>query len=149
MKIIIAGIRTLTEYSVVCRAVDCSGFSISMVVSGLDEWDKKKTRAQGFRLRGVDALGVRWARQHKIDFICFPPNWERYGRRAGPKRNGEMAIYADGLIAIWDGQSRGTKDMIDAMFKAKKPIFVYSIHSRSFGGVHGFGNEKVCPTISR
>lgn len=32
---------------------------------------------------------------------------------AGFKRNSEMARYADGLIAIWDGRSNGTKHMID------------------------------------
>jgi len=43
------------------------------------------------------------------------------------RRNREMARYAEGLVAIWDGPSRGTKDMIDAMFALKKPIFVYGI----------------------
>jgi hypothetical protein len=144
VKIIIAGIRTLVDYSVVCRAVEISGFSISMVVSGLDE-DIEKRRVQGFRIRGVDALGERWARQNKIPFKRFSPNWERYGKRAGPKRNREMALFADGLLAIWNGQSRGTKDMIDAMFEVKKPIFIYSIPSRTMGG----GREKVAPRLSR
>jgi len=126
VKIIIAGIRTLTDYSIVCRAVEISGLKISMVVSGLDDEIEKRS-VQGFRIRGVDALGVRWAKQHKIPFIVFPPNWNRYGKRAGPKRNREMAVYANGLIAIWNGRSDGTKDMIDAMYNKKKPIFVYSL----------------------
>jgi hypothetical protein len=35
-----------------------------------------------------------------------------------------MAEYADCLIAVWDGSSRGTKNMIDEMNKLKKPVFV-------------------------
>lgn len=119
MKIIIAGSRILTDYSIVCRAVENSGFDISMVISGGS--------------RGVDTLGEQWARQHKISLERFTANWERYGNRAGNLRNREMAVYADGLLAIWNGQSRGTKDMIDVMFERKKPIFIYSIPFRSFG----------------
>ena len=40
-------------------------------------------------------------------------DWQKYGKRAGPIRNKEMADYADTLIAFWDGQSRGTKNMIE------------------------------------
>lgn len=113
MKIIIAGTRTVTDYSVVCRAVESSGFDISMVVSG--------------GARGVDTLGERWAREHGAHFIRMPADWGRHGKSAGMKRNREMARYADGLVAIWDGRSRGTKGMIDTMFVLKKPIFVYGI----------------------
>ena len=43
----------------------------------------------------------------------FPADWDKYGKAAGYKRNGEMARNADALIAFWDGKSRGTKHMID------------------------------------
>ena len=36
-----------------------------------------------------------------------------HGRAAGPIRNKEMANNADALIAFWDGQSRGTRSMIN------------------------------------
>ncbi|WP_197026348.1 hypothetical protein [Polaribacter sp. Hel_I_88] len=42
----------------------------------------------------------------------FPAEWNKFGKAAGPVRNKEMAIYADALIAFWDGKSRGTKNMI-------------------------------------
>ena len=35
-----------------------------------------------------------------------------------------MAEYADALIAIWNGISRGTKHMIDIMKEKTKPTFV-------------------------
>ena len=39
--------------------------------------------------------------------------WIKYGRAAGPRRNKQMAEYADALLAYWDGKSRGTKNMIE------------------------------------
>jgi hypothetical protein len=39
------------------------------------------------------------------------------GRKAGPLRNQEMAEEADALIAIWDGQSAGTRSMIEEAHK--------------------------------
>ena len=43
----------------------------------------------------------------------FPADWERHGKAAGYIRNREMAQNADALVAFWDGESRGTKSMID------------------------------------
>lgn len=46
----------------------------------------------------------------------MPANWSRYGRSAGYIRNQEMADYVGPsgmLVAVWDGQSRGTQHMID------------------------------------
>jgi hypothetical protein len=58
--------------------------------------------------RGVDRLGERWAREHGIRVTRFQPDWLNHGKSAGFRRNQEMADYADALIALWDGQSRGT-----------------------------------------
>lgn len=47
----------------------------------------------------------------------FPPNWDKHGKSAGYKRNREMAFYATHLVAFWDGESKGTKHMIDLAYK--------------------------------
>lgn len=36
-----------------------------------------------------------------------------------------MAVYAEALIAIWDGRSKGTKHMIAMAKKRELPIFIY------------------------
>lgn len=61
----------------------------------------------------------------------FNADWTKHGRAAGPIRNAEMARYADRLIAVWDGKSRGTKNMIDTAKKYKLEVYV-----------HMFGREK-------
>ena len=38
-----------------------------------------------------------------------------------------MAEYADALIAVWDGESRGTKNMIDEATSRNLKLFVYKI----------------------
>ena len=69
--------------------------------------------------RGADTLGERFANEMGLEIFRFIPDWDGLGKRAGYVRNAEMAKFAveDGnygvLIAFWDGQSRGTKHMID------------------------------------
>ena len=67
--------------------------------------------------RGADALGEHFAYTYEYEVIRFPAAWDIYGKSAGYRRNAEMAKYASEaygvLFAFWDGQSRGTKHMID------------------------------------
>ena len=98
MRVIIAGSRTITSYDTVKEAVANSGFTITTVISGC--------------ARGVDQLGEKWANENGVKIARFPANWEKYGKRAGAIRNAAMADNADALIAVWDGKSAGTRDMI-------------------------------------
>ena len=66
--------------------------------------------------RGADSLGERYAQERGCELIRMPAEWDRYGKAAGYKRNEAMAQTAGtggGLIAFWDGKSRGTGHMID------------------------------------
>ena len=63
--------------------------------------------------RGADQMGERYARERGFQLRRFPADWEQYGKSAGHIRNAKMADNADALIAFWDGESRGTKNMID------------------------------------
>src|SRR6185369_18019492 len=103
MKVIIAGSRDIVKQELIKAAVELSGFNIDTVVSG--------------GARGVDTLGERWASANRKGVAQFIPNWDKYGKGAGMVRNGLMAEFADALIAIWDGESRGTKNMIETMTK--------------------------------
>ena len=98
MKTIIAGSRSINDIEIIRSAVKISGFNITEVVSGT--------------ARGVDRLGEVYADKEDIVIKRFPADWDRYGRGAGYRRNAQMAEYGDALIAIWDGESRGTASMI-------------------------------------
>ncbi len=110
MKLIIAGSRTITDYSLLKTALDNNGLPITTIISG--------------GARGVDQLGERYAKENGIDLIIMPANWDLHGRSAGYKRNVAMAQIADGLLAFWDGQSKGTKHMIDIATSKNLPVIV-------------------------
>lgn len=99
MKVIIAGSRTICNPFYVSLAIKNADFPISEVVCGL--------------AHGVDLFGKLWAEVFHVPVKEFPADWTNLGKRAGYVRNTEMAEYADALIAIWDGKSKGTKHMID------------------------------------
>jgi len=111
MKTIIAGSRSVVDLVHITEAVGQCGWNISEVVSGT--------------CPGPDKLGEEWANKVNIPIKKFPADWDRLGKCAGFQRNSEMAEYADALIAIWDGISRGTKDMISKARKANLKIFIY------------------------
>ena len=100
-QIIIAGGRDFNDYPLLERTVD----------QFLADVHDEITIFCG-TARGADSLGERYAKKRGYAVRNFPPDWRRYGRAAGPKRNQEMAEEADALAAFWDGESRGTGDMI-------------------------------------
>lgn len=109
MKTIIAGSRNITDYNIVLAAIKESGFTITEVVCGLAS--------------GPDTLGEQYAIERNIPVTYFPANWRELGKSAGYIRNEQMGNYGECLIAIWDGESRGTKHMID--YAKKKGLLVY------------------------
>ena len=77
--------------------------------------------------RGVDEMGKKAAQAKNIPVKSFPADWSKHGKSAGPIRNREMAEYADALVAIWDGKSKGTKNMIDTAKKLGLKVFVLTV----------------------
>ena len=103
-RIIIAGGRNFNDYNLLKEKVD-------NIIS-----DKRKTHQiyiVSGKARGADSLGEKYANENGLNIMEFPADWDKHGRSAGYKRNVEMAENADALIAFWDGESRGTKHMID------------------------------------
>jgi hypothetical protein len=72
--------------------------------------------------QGIDVCGEAYAREVKLAIERFHPDWEKNGKAAGPIRNREMAKHAHGLLLIWDGESKGSANMLSEMKKQKKPI---------------------------
>ena len=111
MKVIIAGSRQINDYQVVVDAINDASFAITQVVCGM--------------ARGVDKLGERWAIENNIPVKRFPANWAKYGRSAGFRRNEQMVEYADALIAIWDGYSRGTAHTINLARRRELMVWTF------------------------
>lgn len=105
MRIIIAGGRNFNDYNKLKNS--CNKILINqeeiIIVSG--------------NANGADKLGERYAKENNYSIEIHPAEWDKYGKSAGYRRNQTMANNADGLIAFWDGKSKGTKHMIDIATK--------------------------------
>lgn len=123
LRIIIAGSRDFNDYKLlkssmrdILKNTSLEGINKIKIISGT--------------ARGADQLGERFAKQFKLEVVKFPADWDRFVKSAGYIRNEEMAKYSvkDGsygmLVAFWDGESRGTKHMINLAKKHGVEIHV-------------------------
>ena len=102
MKVIIAGSRNFTDYKKLCKI--CNHIL-------QDQTDIEIV--SGAYYKGADKLGEQYAAEKGFLLTKFSADWKSYGKAAGPKRNEQMANYANALIAFWDGKSKGTKHMVE------------------------------------
>lgn len=111
MKTIIAGSRDITDFAAVEDAFLSCPWDVSEIVSG--------------GARGVDTLAENLADLYRIPKTVFPADWAKYKKAAGPLRNEQMARYADALIAVWDGRSPGTRNMIKTASLLKLKVHIH------------------------
>ena len=76
---------------------------------------------------GVDSIGEKWADLHNVPIEHFLPDWKKYGRSAGPRRNKIMVERADYIICFWDGKSRGTASTVKYTQNCGKPLRIKDI----------------------
>ena len=132
MKVIIAGSRTFHDYQLLETKVD-------NILQNQDDIEIISGTA-----KGADQLGERYSKQRGYKLTKFPAPWhdtnnkpfgevkvnkrgKQYWTRAGAQRNQWMADYADALIAFWEDESTGTKDMIQRAEKAGLKVRVIKV----------------------
>ena len=113
MRIVVCGSRIISNRILILDAIRSYRFyeNISEIVTG--------------GAIGVDEIADKIAGELKFDRTIMYPNWEKYGKKAGFLRNKKMIEYANGLIAIWDGKSKGTKHSINLAEKRYTNYFVH------------------------
>ena len=128
IKIIIAGSRTYNDYSTVSNIVDHI-LRTKLYKKGYKPSDIEIVCGMA---NGADTLGEHYANSNGFAIHYFPAEWDKYGKSAGYIRNKQMAEYASyrkgygALIAFWDGNSKGTKHMIDLAKEYGMKVFVYN-----------------------
>ena len=109
MKVIIAGTRNLK-------------ISKQQILISLDNFILNPTEIVSGNSGNVDIAGEIFALELGLKVTRFKANWE-LGKKAGPIRNKEMALYADVLLLIWDGKSKGSANMKKEMLSLNKPVY--------------------------
>ena len=77
--------------------------------------------------RGIDTIAENWAKANNIEWVCYLPQWDIFGKRAGMIRNEEMINFCDVLISFWDGHSAGTKHAIDYAKNLGRKVIIHLI----------------------
>ena len=124
MKLIIAGSRHLNRNDI------WGAIEFFTIKEAIDEGQIEEVICGG--ARGVDQIGKLWAEDQGITVTMFPAQWVLFGKKAGHLRNREMAKYADRLLLIWDGISKGSANMKAEMIKLDKPIYEIIIENPNY-----------------
>ena len=119
MNIVIAGSRNFNNYPLLQQTLS----------SYIKDLPKQPIMIISGGAKGADQLGERYAKEHKLPTKRFIPDWDLWGKAAGPIRNRKMAQVADVIFVFWDGKSRGSQSMIQCAKNAKVQCFVI----RSYG----------------
>lgn len=141
MKLIIAGSRELdgkeiTDLRFIEKAIKDSKIKreeIEEIISG--------------GARGIDKLAEKFAVKNGIKFTEMKADWDKNGKAAGYIRNEEMSKVGDQLLAVWNGESKGTRHMIDIMKAEGKKVSVLAIgleeeREKQFYGKQTFQAQK-------
>ena len=115
MKLAIVGTRTFNDFNLLESKIkeNYNINKISEIISG--------------GAKGADALAEKLANKYNIKLNVHYPNWEKYGKSAGPIRNKLIINECDECIAFWDGISKGTKSSINLCNEMEKNFKIIKI----------------------
>lgn len=105
-KIAVGGSRSLESYEIVSSVLKNLLKPADVILSG--------------NAPGADRLGERFGLENGIEVKIIPSRWECHGFKATMMRNEVLLKSADYVICFWDGESKGTRHMMDIALKAKK-----------------------------
>lgn len=118
--LLIVGSRSFDNYNTlatVCDKLLVNHTEITIVSGGAD---------------GADKLAERYAKERDYALKVFTAEWSKFGNSAGYKRNEDMHRYISqfthrGVVAFWDGFSKGTAHSFELAPKFHNPIRIYTV----------------------
>ena len=116
-RVIIAGGRDFDDYEYMST-------KLNELFKDQNLFNNKAIKVISGMAKGADTLGIQYADEHKLTKILFPANWKEYPRIAGFLRNNDMLSIATHLIAFWNGESSGTKHMIEIAQEKGIPTWI-------------------------
>lgn len=111
---------------------------MKIAITGSRSWDDADTLAatlDSYRMtellhggaEGADQLADTWAKEKGMKVTELKPDYDAHGAAAPHVRNAELVKLADGVIAFWDGQSKGTAGTIAKARRAGKLLKIVSL----------------------
>src|SRR5579864_1684477 len=113
MKLIIAGSRTLKV-------------TAEQIQLYLNDYNLQPSVIIQGEANGIDQCASDYANWRGLSNHGYPPEYDKFP--GNPKfapiyRNQRMAKDGDALLLIWDGESRGSRNMKEEMQKLNKPVY--------------------------
>jgi hypothetical protein len=105
-KVAVGGSRNIESYELVKTVLDHLLIEEDIVLSG--------------NAPGADRLGEEYAREMGLEYKIIPSEWDKHGLKATMMRNEVLLKSADFIICFWDGESKGTKHMLDIAKRNRK-----------------------------
>lgn len=127
-KLAIIGSRNFFDYTKLeyIASSICSKLGISTIVSG--------------GAKGADLLGERFADEKKLNKLIFIPDWDKYGKSAGYRRNVDIINNSDIVLAFWDGDSKGTHHSMEIAKSQNKHVIIYNY---KLDKLYKYGNPQL------
>lgn len=116
MKIAVVGSRKYTDFDKFQEALD-------KIIGTFDPRTPIMIISGG--AKGPDQMAQRWAKERDYDFVLFKPyhlidpNVE-YSPKYFFTRNKQIADNADLVVAFWDGESSGTRHIVEYCQRNRK-----------------------------
>ena len=127
MKVAIVGSRSIDDQMFVEYLFRCFTYIFG-----------KPTKIISGGARGIDTFAEDFAHTFNIDLQVFKPDWAKYGKKAGFIRNEDIIKNCDICLAIWDGESHGTKHDLELCKQYKKDLVLFNLQESTQGTFHGF-----------
>ena len=105
-KVAVSGSRSIDSYKLVNDVLKNILIEDDIILSG--------------NAPGADRLGEKYAEKNGHEVKIIPSEWEKHGLKATMMRNEVLLKAADFVVCFWDGESEGTKHMLDVAKRAKK-----------------------------
>lgn len=100
--------------------------SRSLTVNNSERYlPKEVTEIVSGGAKGIDTCAREYAQTNNIKLTEFLPEYKKYGRSAPLKCNLQIIDYSDLVLAFWDGQSRGTRYVIENCRRKNKKVRVF------------------------
>jgi hypothetical protein len=114
MKLAVIGSRTLIDEKVVFDQLNNLLPQIECIISG--------------GAPGIDTIAVKWAKINNVPTVIHLPDWTKFGKSAGLKRNLLIVTDCTECLAFWDGISKGTENSINICHRLRKPVNIILVH---------------------